>query len=192
MNENHIDVIRQCDQCPATDSDRDSPPTQRKPGGELGLKQRTHVFSVIRWSGDDHNVDNGIGGDAHRIDQHRGAGDCRMAFVFGTEAFTLTCCGNRAAAPVANVVAHDELIRSQDLVEDGLGLVLVGLLRERQLADQDLARLGKHAPSRRQATLLLSTEQVPDHFGDLDDVTGCQLLQIGLVSTRPQGPSVYG
>ncbi len=32
-----------------------------------------------------------------------------------------------------------------DLVEHGLGLVLVGLLRERELGDQDLTRLGQHA-----------------------------------------------
>ncbi len=34
-------------------------------GGKLlGLKQRTHVFSVIRWSGDDHNIDNGLAASA--------------------------------------------------------------------------------------------------------------------------------
>ena len=116
MNEDHVDVIRQCYQCPGDRfRSRFSPRHNENLGGELlGLKQRTHVFSVIRWSGDDHNVDNGTGGGClHRMDQHRSAGDFSNGFRGSwTEAFTLARCGNEGGdAPVANVVAHDELIR---------------------------------------------------------------------------------
>src|SRR6202022_1442320 len=76
----------------------------------------------------------------------------------------------------------------QNLVEDGLGLLVVGVLGERELAHQDLARLGQHPLlARREATLLVATPQVAHHLGDLVHVTGSQLLEIGLVATRPVG-----
>ena len=116
MNENNIDIIRQGDQCPGHRfRSRFSSRHNEYLGGELlGLKQRTHVFSVIRWSGDDHNIDNGTGSEClHRIDQHRSTGDFSNGFRGSrAEAFTPACSGNEGGdAPVANVVAHDELIR---------------------------------------------------------------------------------
>src|SRR3954470_4240165 len=77
---------------------------------------------------------------------------------------------------------------SEDLVEDGLCLLLVGLLRERQLGDEDLTGLGEHALlAGRQATVLVPTPQVTNDLGDLDDVARRELLEVRLVATRPVG-----
>src|ERR1039458_1500716 len=66
----------------------------------------------------------------------------------------------------------------QDLVKQRLGLVLVGLLRERQLADQDLPRLGEHSLlACREPALAVPAPQVADDLGYLVDVTRGQLLQ---------------
>src|SRR5580692_12406921 len=74
----------------------------------------------------------------------------------------------------------------EDLVEKRLGLVLVGLLRERELADEDLPGLGEHPLlAGREAALLVPAPQVPDYLGNLVHVTGGELLQVGLVPTRP-------
>src|SRR6056297_878856 len=77
----------------------------------------------------------------------------------------------------------------EDLVEDGLGLVLVGLLGQGQFAYQNLAGLGQHALlAGGKATLLLPAEQITNHLSDLDDIAGSQFLEIGLVTTPPVGP----
>src|SRR5690606_19845919 len=72
------------------------------------------------------------------------------------------------------------------LVEQGLGLVLVGVLRERELADQNLARLGEHALlTGGETALALTTPQVTHDFRDLDDIARGELLQVCLVATGP-------
>ena len=69
-----------------------------------------------------------------------------------------------------------------------LGLVLVGVLGERQLAHQDLARLGQHPLlAGRQAAVLVATPQVTHDLGDLDHVAGGELLEVGLVAAGPVG-----
>src|SRR5665647_1231015 len=77
---------------------------------------------------------------------------------------------------------------SENLVEDGLSLVLVRLLRKRELGDEDLTGLGQHAllPSG-EATVLVTTPQVTNNLGDLDDVPRRELLEVGLVAPRPVG-----
>jgi hypothetical protein len=69
-----------------------------------------------------------------------------------------------------------------------LGLFLVGLLGEGELGDEDLAGLGEHALlAGGQATVLVAAPQVADDLGDLDDVAGGELLEVGLVAARPVG-----
>src|SRR3954462_7374176 len=76
----------------------------------------------------------------------------------------------------------------EDLVEEDLRLVLVGALGECELADQDLPRLGEHALlTGGQATVLVPAPEVTHDLGDLVHVTGGQLLEVGLVTTRPVG-----
>jgi len=74
----------------------------------------------------------------------------------------------------------------ENLVEQGLGLVLVGLLGQCQLADQDLPRLGEHALlAGGKAALPIAPPEVPDDLGYLVHVTGSELLQVGLVAPGP-------
>src|SRR6516165_271813 len=76
----------------------------------------------------------------------------------------------------------------KDLVEERLGLVLVGLLGERQLAHEDLPGLRQHPLlARGQAALPVPPPQVPDDLGHLVHVTGSELLQVGLVPPGPVG-----
>src|SRR5262249_51616198 len=76
----------------------------------------------------------------------------------------------------------------QDLVEDGLRLGVVGVLGQRQFADEDLPRLGQHPLlTGGQAALLIAAPQVANHLGDLVDVARSQLLEVGLVPARPVG-----
>src|SRR6266567_1531175 len=76
----------------------------------------------------------------------------------------------------------------QDLVEQRLGLVLVRLLSERELADENLPGLREHALlTGRQPALAVAPPQVANDLGDLVHVTGRELLQIGLVPARPVG-----
>src|SRR4026208_2274842 len=59
----------------------------------------------------------------------------------------------------------------ENLVEDRLCLVLVGVLSEGQLAHQDLACLGKHPLlAGRQTAVLVAAPQVTEDLGDLDHV----------------------
>jgi hypothetical protein len=59
----------------------------------------------------------------------------------------------------------------QDLVEEGLGLVLVGVLGQRQLRHQDLSRLGQHALlTCGKATVLVAAPEVANDLGHPDDV----------------------
>src|SRR5690606_2106907 len=74
----------------------------------------------------------------------------------------------------------------EDLVENRRGLLLIGLLGERQLGDQDLAGLREHPLlAGREAAILVATPQVAHDFGDLDDVTGGELLEVRLVAAAP-------
>src|ERR1700727_4005227 len=76
----------------------------------------------------------------------------------------------------------------QNLVEDDLGLRVVGVLSQRQLTDEDLPGLGQHALlASGQAAFLIAAPQVAHHLGDLVHVTGGQLLQVRLVTARPVG-----
>ena len=76
----------------------------------------------------------------------------------------------------------------EDLVQHGLGLVLIRVFGERQFADQDLTGLREHSLlAGRQASVLIATPEISDDLGDLDHVTGCQFLQVRLVATRPVG-----
>src|SRR6185312_14676099 len=76
----------------------------------------------------------------------------------------------------------------EDLVEQHLGLVFVGPLGERELADEDLPGLGEHALlPRGQAALTVTPPQIPDDLGHLVHVAGGELLEIGLVAPGPVG-----
>src|SRR6185369_12900697 len=76
----------------------------------------------------------------------------------------------------------------ENLVEENLGLVLVGPLGERELADQDLPGLGEHALlPRGQPTLPVPTPQVANDLGHLVHVARGELLEVGLVTPRPVG-----
>ncbi len=77
---------------------------------------------------------------------------------------------------------------SQDFVEDGFSLLLVGVLGQGQLTNQNLPSLRQHALlARGQPTLLVPTPQIADDLRHLVHVTGSQLLQVRLVPTRPVG-----
>src|ERR1700728_3180352 len=92
----------------------------------------------------------------------------------------------RPGVPAPDRARQENPLVRQDLVEQCLGLVLVGLLGERELADQDLPCLREHALlARGQAAFLVPAPQVPDDLGDLVHVAGGKLLQVGLV---PPGP----
>src|SRR5687767_1136687 len=70
----------------------------------------------------------------------------------------------------------------QDLVEDGLGLLLLGVLRQGELGDEDLACLGEHALlAGGEPAVGVAAGQVADDLGHLDDVAGGELLEVGLV-----------
>src|SRR5580692_8744372 len=72
------------------------------------------------------------------------------------------------------------------LVEESLGLVLVGLLSQGELAHQDLTCLRQHPLlAGRKTALLVPAPQVPDDFGNLVHVAGGELFEVGLVPTRP-------
>src|SRR4051812_25268831 len=76
----------------------------------------------------------------------------------------------------------------EDLVEENLGLVLRALLGQSHLADQDVTGLREHALlSGRETALALATPEVANNLGNLEGVTGCELLEIGLVTPRPVG-----
>ena len=57
-----------------------------------------------------------------------------------------------------------------------------------ELRDEDLASLRQHPLlAGRQAAVALAAPQVADDLGHLHDVAGVQLLEVGLVATRPVG-----
>jgi hypothetical protein len=76
--------------------------------------------------------------------------------------------------------------RREDVVEESLGLVLVGVLGECQLGDQDLPRLREHPllPGR-ETTVPLAAPQVTHDLGHLHHVTRVQLLEVRLVAAGP-------
>src|SRR5690606_17027416 len=76
----------------------------------------------------------------------------------------------------------------QHLVEEDLRLGLAALLAERDLAHQNVARLGEHPLlTRGQPPLPLPAPQVTDDLRNLDRVAGGQLLQVRLVPPGPVG-----
>src|SRR5690606_36762117 len=78
--------------------------------------------------------------------------------------------------------------RGEDLVEQGLGLAVVGALRERELADENLPRLGEHALlTSGKSAILLAAPQIAHDLGHLVHIAGGELLQVGLVATGPVG-----
>ena len=78
--------------------------------------------------------------------------------------------------------------RSQNLVENARGLLVVGVLCQRQLIHEHPARTRQDALlTRRQAPVLLTTPQVTHDLGDLDDVARVELLLICLEPTCPVG-----
>jgi hypothetical protein len=116
-------------------------------------------------SGQDHETDpslgdqraHGVGKDRLAREQGHGLGDAGAqplprsgggndrddgAGFHGGHATDTNAHRPGSAVGVADAINGSGL---QDLVEDGLGLVLVGVLGQGQLADQDLARLAEHA-----------------------------------------------
>ena len=87
---------------------------------------------------------------------------------------------------IAGTPASSTFAREENLVEQCAGLLLVALLSQRELGDEDLARLGEHAllPCGKTA-VLITTPQVADDLADLDHVAGGELLKVRLVTTRP-------
>src|ERR1700679_3754507 len=78
--------------------------------------------------------------------------------------------------------------KGENLVQQCFGLVLVGLLGQGQFADEDLPRLGEHALlAGGQTALLVPAPEVTDDLRHLVDVARGELLQVGLVTTRPVG-----
>src|ERR1044071_3493024 len=78
--------------------------------------------------------------------------------------------------------------RREDLVEDYLGLALVGAFGQCQLTDQNLPCLGEHALlTGGQPAILLAPPEVAHHFGHLVHIAGGELLEVGLVPARPVG-----
>src|SRR4051812_1415432 len=76
----------------------------------------------------------------------------------------------------------------EDLVEDRLRLVFVGVLSEGKLRHEDLAGLGEHPLlAGREAALALAAPEVAHDLGHLHHIAGVQLLEVGLVATRPVG-----
>src|SRR5262249_53308900 len=81
-------------------------------------------------------------------------------------------------------------LRGPLLAEGVVGASLCGVLvdieGEGQLGAEDLAGLGQHPLfARRQALVVLTDRQVPDHLGDLVDVAALELLDVVL---EPAGP----
>src|SRR5947199_114082 len=97
--------------------------------------------------------------------------------------------GHAMRAPVSTPATRPiAALRGQDLVEECFGFVLVGALGERELADEDLPGLGEHALlAGGQAALTVAAPQVADDLRDLVDVTGGDLLDVGLVAAGPVG-----
>src|SRR5699024_2193177 len=76
----------------------------------------------------------------------------------------------------------------QDLVEEGVRPLLVGLLGQRQLADQHLTCLCQHALlAGGQAPVEITPPEVAADLGHLVDVPGRQLLAVRLVAAGPVG-----
>src|SRR5690242_7070965 len=74
----------------------------------------------------------------------------------------------------------------EDLVELGLGGVLVKADGEGKLGQEDLAGLAEHALlAGREALVLLTDREVPDDLGNLVDVAALQLLDVVLERPGP-------
>src|SRR5690606_27883184 len=76
----------------------------------------------------------------------------------------------------------------QNLVQNARGLLFVGLLGQSELRHQNLACLRKHALlASGKSAVLIATPQVANDLRNLDHVTGCELLEVRLVTARPVG-----
>src|SRR5690606_6679013 len=76
----------------------------------------------------------------------------------------------------------------QHLVEDRLGLLLLGVLRQRELRDEDLASLREHALlAGRQPAVRVPAGEVAHDLRHLDHVARRELLEVRLVPARPVG-----
>src|SRR5262249_5396063 len=110
--------------------------------------------------------------------------------ISGAEGTAPLICSLRPSTriPGKEFLAEGRASAREDLVEQRLGLVLVRLLRERQLADEDLPGLREHALlAGGQAALAVTSPQIADDLSDLVHVAGRQLLQVRLVPARPVG-----
>src|SRR5699024_11712759 len=74
------------------------------------------------------------------------------------------------------------------LVEASLGLLLLGLLGERELGDQDLPGPGEHPLlAGGQTAVGVPAGEIAHDLGHLDDVPGGDLLHVRLVPAGPVG-----
>src|SRR5699024_2018100 len=73
-----------------------------------------------------------------------------------------------------------------NLIHHGVSLLLIHRLRQSQLTDEDLTRLGQHALfARGQTAVLVAAPQVTHDLRDLVDIARSQTLLVRLVTTRP-------
>ncbi len=76
----------------------------------------------------------------------------------------------------------------ENLVKQDFGAFLVDLLGQREFGHQVLAGLGEHALlACGQAAVTFAAPQVADDLCHLHDAAGMELLEVGLVTTRPVG-----
>ena len=108
----------------------------------VGKKQTYLVNStIVGRSSNHHKVDrtrrdecvDGMNENRQAREIAKGFGGC------GAEPFTAACCRNNGSR------GHRVNLGSQNLVEDGLCLVLVRVLGKGKFRDQNLAGLGEHA-----------------------------------------------
>src|SRR4051812_43758647 len=86
------------------------------------------------------------------------------------------------------VTGRGYCLGSQNLIKQKLGLVFVGAFGQRQLAHENLTCLGQHALlTGGQTALAVTSPQVANNLGDLVDVAGRDLLDVGLVAPGPVG-----
>lgn len=184
MDENDADVVGEGQQCTGHGvltglTARDDADVGAK---VLSVKEGSHLVDVLLRSSDHHEIDDPARSQGpNGVDEHRdategpqGLGRTRPEALAAASSGNERCRARGSLRQVSRRVRgrHDgDPLGGEDFVEDGLGLVLVGLLGEGELAHQDLAGLGQHALlTRGQAALTLTAPQVTDHLGDLDDI----------------------
>ena len=147
----------------------------------------------VRGRGHDDPVAHGLEHvQAPRDQRPAGTNDERLGPV-GAKAFATAAGGNDpddghgyrfyapAAAPLRlRVRVHDQLLEMR------LRLLLLHVERVHQLGGEDLLRAGVHLLlTRREALLLLADREVANHLGELEDVTGLDLLAVVLETPVP-------